>query len=253
MKRIDILGSKINSTNMKEVLSNIGKFIESNSSTNYICVSNVHTVVTGMNDADYRNVTNSAFMAIPDGMPLSWVGRHRGCENMSKCSGPDVMEKLFELSEKTGYTHYFYGGSQETLDKLSEKLKIKYPKLNVVGMYSPPFRELTKSEDEDIVNKINELKPDVIWVGLGAPKQEKWMYKHVESIKSSIMLGVGAAFNFHAGTVKRAPLWMQNHGLEWFYRLVKEPRRLWRRYLVTNTLFIISLIKYKQKEKQYEN
>lgn len=246
MDRIDILGSKINATNMKDVLSNVDLLIKSNKS-HYICVSNVHTVVTGIKDTQYRNITNTSSMSIPDGMPLTWVGRRRGHKDMSKCSGPDVMTELFELSEQKGYTHYFYGGTEDVLKLLEKKLKNNYPKLNIAGMYSPPFRSLNEDEDVEIINKINQLDPDIIWIGLGAPKQEIWMSEHVSKIKSSIIFGVGAAFNFHAGTVKRAPLWMQNHGIEWLHRLIKEPRRLWKRYLVTNVVFLVSLIFYRNK------
>lgn len=249
MERIDILGSKINATNMCEVLKYTDELIRLNKS-NYVCVSNVHTVVTGTSDRVFQDITNAAIMAIPDGMPLTWIGRHSGYKNMSKCSGPDVMTELFKVSEEKGYTHYFYGGSEETLKLLEKNLKNKYPKLKILGMYSPPFRKLTDKEDCEIVNNINKINPDIIWVGLGAPKQEVWMSEHIGKINSSLMFGVGAAFNFHAGTVRRAPLWMQEHGLEWLYRFIREPGRLWKRYLVTNTIFILELVKMNFKRKQ---
>lgn len=248
MGKIDIVGSNINVVTMQDVLEGIEELIKSGSSS-YICVSNVHTVVTGRRDPKFRAVTNNATMAVPDGMPLSWVGRHRGYKNMEKCSGPDIMSELFKISEVKGYTNYFYGGTQDTLDLLGKKLKQKYPNLKIVGMYAPPFRELSEKEDTGIIEHINKIDPDIIWVGLGAPKQEFWMANHVDKIKSSVILGVGAAFNFHAGTVKRAPIWMQKHGLEWLYRLCSEPKRLWKRYLVTNFLFVAYLVIDKFKTK----
>lgn len=246
MEKIDILGSKINSTNMKEVLESVDVLIKSNKS-HYVCVSNVHTVVTGIKDSKLQMITNKAIMAIPDGMPLTWIGKKRGHMKMSKCSGPDVMTELFRLSDEKGYTHYFYGGSEETLNKLKYNLQNKYPNLKIAGMYSPPFRKLNEQEDNEIINRINQVKPEVLWIGLGAPKQEYWMYEHKDRIGASLMFGVGAAFNFHAGTVRRAPIWMQQHGLEWFYRLIKEPKRLWKRYFITNVKFAISLIFYRGK------
>lgn len=244
MEKIDILGSKINVITMQEVINKTEELIKNNNSY-YVCVANVHTVVTGKQDMNFNKITNEAAMAVPDGMPLRWVGKHRGYEKMERCSGPDLMIELFKVSEKKGYSHYFYGGTEETLRLLEQKLKEKYPKLNIVGMYSPPFRELTEEEDRKIVDEINNLNPDIIWVGLGAPKQEIWMYEHLNKISCSIMFGVGAAFNFHAGLIKRAPKWMQKTGLEWLYRLLKEPRRLWKRYLSTNLLFIWYLLKNK--------
>lgn len=248
MEKTSIIGSKINVINIKDAVLESEALLRTGRS-HYICVSNVHTVVTGVKDKRFRQITNQATMALPDGMPLHWIQRRRGFTGISRCPGPDVMIEIFKVSEEKGYTHYFYGGSQGTLNLLNEKLKKDYPKLNIVGMFSPPFRKLTIEEDEKIIEEINKLDPDFIWVGLGAPKQEIWMFDHVNRINSSIMYGVGAAFNFQAGTIQRAPIWMQKYGLEWLYRLLKEPTRLWRRYLVTNTLFIWYLILYKFRAK----
>ncbi len=239
--RCDILGSKVNVIKTDEALNNIEDLLNRQSSS-YICFSNVHTIVTGRQNLKFRDITNNASIVFPDGMPLVWLCKFNGYCDLEKCSGPDLMEKIFEVSEKKGYTHYLYGSTQETLRLLYNNLKCKYKTLKIVGMFSPPFRPLTEEEDKMLLDSINKLDPDFIWVGLGAPKQEIWMMEHVNKIKSSVLIGVGAAFNFHSGLVKRAPLWMQNIGLEWLYRLMQEPRRLWKRYLITNALFIYYIL-----------
>lgn len=200
----------------------------------YICVSNVHTTVTSYEDENYRNIQNNALMAIPDGGPLSSIGRKRGFSFMDRTAGPSLMEEIFKDKE---YIHYFYGSTEETLELLEKKLKEKYSGIKIVGMYSPPFRELTKEEDEKVIEKINNCNPDFVWIGLGAPKQEIWMAEHQGKI-NGLMIGVGAGFDYFAENIKRAPLWMQKSNLEWLYRLIQDPKRLFKRYFVTNTKFI---------------
>lgn len=200
----------------------------------YICVSNVHTTVTSYEDENYRNIQNNALMAIPDGGPLSSIGRKRGFSSMDRTAGPSLMEEIFK---DKGYTHYFYGSTEETLELLEKKLKEKYSGIKIVGMYSPPFRKLTKEEDEKVIEKINNFNPDFVWIGLGAPKQEIWMAEHQGKV-NGLMIGVGAGFDYFAGNIKRAPLWMQKSNLEWLYRLIQDPKRLFKRYFVTNTKFI---------------
>lgn len=212
----------------------------------YICVSNVHTTVMSFKDMDYRAVQNGAALALPDGKPLSLVSRRRGFKDAKRVPGPDLMLEMFKQPE---YRHYFYGSSEETLTKLREELLKKYPDINIVGMYSPPFRPLSEEEDKEDIKRINAANPDFIWVGLGAPKQEKWMAVH-ENMVTGVMLGVGAGFDFHAGTVKRAPKWVQELCLEWFYRLLKDPKRLFKRYLSTNASFIWNTIREGHKVKK---
>ncbi|HBA70542.1 MAG TPA: glycosyltransferase [Lachnospiraceae bacterium] len=203
----------------------------------YVCVSNVHTTVMAYNDPSYREVQNNAAIAVPDGKPLSLICRIRGHKEAKRVAGPDLMPEILQISEREGYTHYFYGSTERTLSYLEKNLREKYPKLKIAGTYSPPFRKLTKEEDERIVDMINAAQPDFVWVGLGAPKQERWMYAHKGKV-NAIMLGVGAAFDFHAGTSKRAPKWMQEFYLEWLYRLIQDPKRLMRRYMFSNAQFI---------------
>ena len=229
----NIMGVNIAAINM-EWLKQYLKDNLQNLKGDYICVSNVHTTVTSYEDESYRNIQNNALMAIPDGGPLSSIGRKRGFSSMDRTAGPSLMEEVFH---DNGYTHYFYGSTEDTLELLKKKLKEKYPELKIVGMYSPPFRKLTEEEDEKVIEKINDCNPDFVWIGLGAPKQEIWMAEHQGKI-NGLMIGVGAGFDYFAGNIKRAPLWMQKSNLEWLYRLIQDPKRLFKRYFVTNTKFI---------------
>ncbi|MDK0910301.1 WecB/TagA/CpsF family glycosyltransferase [Clostridium perfringens] len=242
----NILGVNIAVINMNETILYIEKNLEYLKG-NYICVSNVHTTVMSYENEVYRNIQNSSVLALPDGGPLSVVSKMRGFKEAERVTGPDLMEELFMISNEKGYTHYFYGSTKETLDKLEVKLKQKYPKLNIVGMYSPPFRDLTELEDREIIEMINSTNADFIWIGLGAPKQEIWMYKHKNKV-NGLMFGVGAGFDYHAEIIKRAPKWMQNFSLEWLYRFWQEPKRLFKRYLTTNSKFIFYLLKHKCKK-----
>ncbi len=231
-----ILGTNINVTNMDDTIAYLTENLEQLKG-DYICVSNVHTTVMAYRDKAYRRVQNSAAMALPDGQPLSIVSRRRGFFEARRVPGPDLMPAILDLSQETGYRHYFYGSTDATLTALRAAMLRRYPKLQIAGMYSPPFRELTKEEDEEIVRRINDSGADFVWVALGAPKQEWWMYEHRHRVKA-VMLGVGAAFDFTAGTVKRAPMWMQRLCLEWVFRILRDPKRMLPRYLNTNFAFL---------------
>lgn len=232
----NILGVNIAAINMDWLLEYTDKHL-GELSGDYMCVSNVHTTVTSMEEPDYCAVQNGAVMAIPDGGPLSSVGRKRGFEKMERTTGPGYMEEVFKITVEKGYKHYFYGSTEETLTVLREKLNEKYPGIQIVGMYSPPFRPLSGDEDREIVDMINETNPDFVWVGLGAPKQENWMAAHQGKV-NGFMVGVGAGFDYFAENISRAPMWMQNFNLEWLYRLIQDPKRLFKRYFHTNTRFI---------------
>ena len=223
----NIMGVNIAAINMEWLVEYLEKNI-ADIKGDYICVSNVHTTVTSYEDASYCAVQNGGLMAIPDGGPLSTVGRKRGYKNMARTPGPSLMGEIFSISAKNGYRHYFYGSKEETLELLEKKLKKIYPGIQIVGMYSPPFRPLTKEEDKAAIDRINEAKPDFVWIGLGAPKQEKWMAAHQGKI-DGLMLGVGAGFDYFAENIKRAPMWMQKSNLEWIYRLMQDPKRLFKR------------------------
>lgn len=235
-----ILGVKIAAVNMNWLIDFTIKNIKVLSG-DYVCVANVHTTVTAWEDEQYRDIQNNGIMAIPDGGPLSSIGRKRGFNDMQRTTGPSYMEAIFKLSSQYKFKHYFYGSTEETLEKLYCCLQKFYPEIQITGMLSPPFRELNADEESDIIARINETDSDFVWVGLGAPKQEKWMAKHQGQIKG-LMIGVGAGFDYFAGNISRAPAWMQKHNLEWLYRLIQEPTRLFGRYLRTNTKFIWNAI-----------
>lgn len=231
-----ILKTNINVTDMESTVSYITSNLDELKG-DYICVSNVHTTVMAFRDEEYRQIQNSAAMALPDGQPLSIVSRKRGYRNAQRVAGPDLMPEILNLSQKKGYKHYFYGSTKNTLAHLKRELLTRYPELKIVGMYAPPFRDLTEDEDREAVRRINESGADFVWIALGAPKQEKWMYEHKNKV-NGLMIGVGAAFDFIAGTVKRAPAWMQKLCLEWVFRIMQNPRRMIPRYLNTNFTFL---------------
>ena len=207
----------------------------------YVCVCNVHVVMEARRDEALRAIVNEAALAVPDGMPLVWVGRLRGRGGVRRVYGPDLTLLLCEGAARRGYRCFFYGGAPGVAEQLAEELSRRYPGLRVVGAEAPPFRALTPAEDEEAVRRINAAAPDVVFVGLGCPKQERWMGAHRGRLRAAALVGVGAAFDFHTGRVRQAPRWMMRAGLEWLFRLGQEPRRLWRRYLVYNPLFVFHL------------
>lgn len=241
LRTCNILGVNINVTNIEETVKIITENLE-DIKGNYICVSNVHTTVMSYEDETYKAIQNSGFMALPDGKPLSIVSKKRGFDEAERVTGPDLMEEIFKISEEKGYRHYFYGSTKQTLNRLDKTLKEKYPQMEIVGMYSPPFRKLTEEENREIEENINKVNPDFIWVGLGAPKQEIWMSEHKNKVKG-LMIGVGAGFDYIAGNISRAPIWMQKNSLEWLYRLIQDPKRLFKRYCTTNSKFIFLCFK----------
>lgn len=203
----------------------------------YVCICNVHSVVTGVYDQSFANVLNQADMATPDGAPIAWMMRRLGHPKQARINGPDLMWLCCREAALKEQKVFLYGSSENTLARLVLNLQDRFPNLQIAGAISPPYRVLNDKEDASMVDAINMSGAQIVFVSLGCPKQELWMARHRGRI-NAVMVGVGAAFDYHAGTVRRAPEWMQNYGLEWFYRLATEPRRLWKRYLVSNTLFI---------------
>ena len=232
----EIMGVRIAVTDMETTVRRIEEHLD-DWRGEYICVANVHTTVTAHDDPSYRAVQNGAVIALPDGGPLSQYSRRKGFAQAARVTGPDLMKEMLRESAQKHYRHYFYGSTQETLDILREKITRNYPGAVIAGMVSPPFRPLTEEEDAAAVAAINEARPDFVWVGLGAPKQERWMASHQGRVHA-LMLGVGAAFDYEAGNIRRAPRWMQRCNLEWLYRLLQDPKRLFKRYFVTNTKFL---------------
>ncbi|RVU44341.1 WecB/TagA/CpsF family glycosyltransferase [Rubrivivax rivuli] len=202
-----------------------------------VCICNVHSVVTARQDPAFHAAIEQADLATPDGAPVAWMLRQLGAAGQARVSGPDLMADYLHEAAARGEAVFLYGSTEATLQALQKLLPLRHPGLRIAGAISPPFRPLTPEEDEAHVRAINASGAGTVWVSLGCPKQELWMAAHRGRVQA-VMLGVGAAFDFHAGTVARAPAWMREHGLEWLHRLASEPRRLWRRYLVTNTLFV---------------
>ena len=235
IKTCRILGVNIAVTNMAQTVQYIENNLEELGGK-YICVSNVHTTVMAHDNPAYRNVQNSAAIALPDGKPLSVVSRKRGYTEAERVTGPDLMGELF--ARENGLKHFFDGDKEETLQILQQKLKEKYPDIQIAGMISPPFRSLSQEEEKAYIQQINDSGADIVWIGLGAPKQENWMYEH-QGMFQGVMIGVGAGFSYHAGLIKRAPEWMQKMSLEWFYRLMQDPVRLFKRYFTTNLKFML--------------
>lgn len=204
----------------------------------YLCLGNVHTTVTAHEDEAYRAVQQNAALVLPDGRPIAAYSRRHGWPQAQQVAGPDLFKQALRTGLAKGWRHYFYGGSPETVAALQKVLPERYPGIAIAGLESPPFRPLTVEEDAEAVARINAAKPDFLWVGLGAPKQENWMAAHAGRI-DAVMLGVGAAFDFEAGTVARAPKWVQDISMEWLWRLLQDPGRLFGRYLRTNTKFLL--------------
>ena len=235
-----VLGAHIDAMSWNDAINCLIGWVRAHESR-YVCICNVHSVVTAYQDNVFKSVLNQADMATPDGAPVAWALRKTGFAGQQRINGPDLMWRYCQRAETIGQSVYFYGSTVDTLALLLARLKADFPKLIIGGHYSPPFLALTEDEDAAVVERINASSAGMVFVSLGCPKQEMWMAAHRGKI-NAVMIGVGAAFDYHAGTIKRAPLWMQYAGLEWFYRLVSEPRRLWRRYLVTNTVYMMKVV-----------
>lgn len=233
----EILGVKITNINSyRDVYEKIK--ISFNSASSYITVNNVHTIVVSVLDKKYKEVINNSFLSLPDGKPLSLVAKLKGEKNIDRIFGPTFFEKTLEWGQTDGIKHYFFGSSKEILERMNKVIKDRFPTALISGSFSPPYREFTSEENELFINQMNESRADIFWIGLGAPKQEMWMYENYKKLDHGVMIGIGAGFDYLAGNTKHAPVWMKKLALEWLYRLIQEPRRLWKRYLVTNTLFI---------------
>jgi N-acetylglucosaminyldiphosphoundecaprenol N-acetyl-beta-D-mannosaminyltransferase len=235
-----VLGSRIDTLTWETALGRIFLWARARTS-HYVCMCNVHGVVSAAAETGLRKAINGADMATPDGKPVAVALALQGFRGQSRISGPELMWKCCEQAAESGVHIFLYGSTSENLSVLIESLKASFPKLKIADAYAPPFRQLTDEEDADVVRRINKSGAGLVFVGLGCPKQELWMAEHKGRIHA-VMIGVGAAFDFHSGKVQRAPHWMQDLGLEWLSRLIREPRRLWRRYLVTNSIFLTYIL-----------
>lgn len=207
----------------------------------YVCVTSVHGVMEAQRDPQFRDILNHALLVTPDGMPTVWVGRIQGNSTMKRVFGPDLMLEVCRRSVGTGIRHFLYGGNPGITAELAERLRRRFPGITVVGTFTPPFRPLEPSEQLALERQMDAAPPDVVWVGLSTPKQEKFMAANFRRLPCKVMIGVGAAFDIHTGHVKDAPKWIKNAGLQWAHRLCQEPGRLWKRYLVNNSAFLAAL------------
>jgi len=238
MERIQVSNVKINPIQISQVIKIMAGWIDEKSLGNYVVIANAYDFALCLRDEKIREASNSSSLTVPDGFSLLLLARLYGYSLKKRVYGPQLMEEALEVFQNKEYSHFFYGSTDKILDKLEENVKKKYPKARIAGRFSPPFRQLTNDEESRIIEMINSSNADVLWVGLGCPKQQLWMFEHKDKIKVPVMIGVGAAFDFLAGIKPQAPKWMQNSGLEWLFRLVSEPKRLWKRYLLANTVFL---------------
>ncbi|MBI3314518.1 MAG: WecB/TagA/CpsF family glycosyltransferase [Candidatus Omnitrophica bacterium] len=238
-ERVNVLGVRVSALNVDLACREIEGWVKERRKA-YVCVAPVSTIVDCQHDSAYRDVVNAADMVTPDGMPVVWLVKSKGYPYVERTYGPDLMRVL---CCRPGLRHYFLGATPEVMGSLSRNLQKGFPGINIVGMHSPPFRLQAQPEEEAVTSAIHAAKPDILWVGLGSPKQDFWMKMHRGCLDVPVMAGVGAAFDFLAGTKLQAPRWMQRTGFEWLFRLCCEPKRLWKRYLIGNSLFVYYLLR----------
>jgi len=239
-RKYDILNVKFDLISYHVVMDTIRRWKQLGE-RHYISITNPHSVMLCQRDLKMQKAIQTADLVTPDGIGILLAAYLLGYPHNGRVTGPELMLKLCDWGRKYGYRHFFYGGAEGVAEKLKERLCRKYPGLQVAGTYSPPFKTLSRREDQTVVEQINSTEPDILWVGLGAPKQEKWMAKHLGCIQATVMIGVGAAFDFHSGRIKRSPAWMRKVGLEWAYRLIYNPKRMWRRN-IDSPIFLSKVI-----------
>lgn len=239
---VNILGVRVSAITLEDATAALRGWIQGRT-RRYVCITGVHGVMESYRDWTLREIHNSAGLVTPDGMPLVWMSHILGFPQVRRVYGPDLMREMTALSARYGYRNFYYGGREGTPERLRDMLTRQYPGLQVVGTISPPFRPVTAAEDTSIVEQINAARPDIVWVGLSTPKQERWMAEHRARLEAPILVGVGAAFDFLAGEKAQAPGWMQRNGLEWLFRMISEPRRLGPRYIRNNPAFVYRAVR----------
>jgi N-acetylglucosaminyldiphosphoundecaprenol N-acetyl-beta-D-mannosaminyltransferase len=233
----DVLGVKVSAINLGMAVDLADQWIVARK-RGYICVTGVHGVMEAQKDAEFLSILNHAFINTPDGMPMSWVGRLQGHSQMDRVFGPDFMAAMCRLSTERGYRHFLYGGESGVAELLKETLQRRFPGLRVVGTYTPPFRSLSAAEEEEVLAQVQATKPHILWVGLSTPKQERFMAHYIDRLEVPLLVGVGAAFDYHTGRIRDCPRWVKRAGLQWLHRLLQDPKRLWKRYLRNNPAFV---------------
>lgn len=238
----NVLDVQISAVDMPLAVETIEGWI-TNNDPKYVCICTVHTVMECQRDPALMEIVNAAGLRTPDGMPLVWLSRRAGHDQVSRVYGPDLMLELAQRSVNTGHRHFFYGGAPGVAHELAQKLTTQFPGLNVAGAYTPPMQEVGAIESDATIERINQSHADIVWCGLGTPKQDWWVANHRPLLHAPVLIAVGAAFDFHTGRVKQAPKWMQSNGLEWLFRLSQDPKRLWKRYLVGNIRFVWNVVR----------
>jgi N-acetylglucosaminyldiphosphoundecaprenol N-acetyl-beta-D-mannosaminyltransferase len=246
----DVLGVKVSAINMSSAVDAADRWIATGR-PGYICVTGVHGVMEAQNDPEFRSILNNAVMNTPDGMPMSWVGRLQGFGDMDRVFGPDFMSKMCQFSPERSYRHFLYGGQPGVVQTLKQVLEERFAGLQIVGTYTPPFRTLNKKEEEDLLAQVRDSRPHIVWVGLSTPKQEHFMAKYVDRLQVPLLVGVGAAFDYHTGRVRDCSPWIKRAGMQWLHRLLQDPRRLWRRYLRNNPAFVWKITLQLAKLRRY--
>jgi N-acetylglucosaminyldiphosphoundecaprenol N-acetyl-beta-D-mannosaminyltransferase len=252
-RRVEILGVNVSAVDMPSACAEIGAWV-SEKQRHYVCVTGVHGIMECQHDEELRQIHNASGMTVPDGMPTVWAGKFAGAKEMDRVYGPEMMLEICEQSVVAGWSSFFYGGAPGTAELLERELQRRFPGLKSAGTHTPPFRSLTAEEDEEVIEMIAASGADLVWVGLSTPKQERWMAAHIDRLKSPcVLLGVGAAFDVNAGLRADAPRWVKRSGLQWFHRLLQEPKRLWRRYLVNNPAFLIAISRHRPRLSEQGN
>ena len=237
----EVLGVAVSAAQTRDVVARMEEWIRDRGRCHTIAPTSMHGIVEAQQDPSFKEILNSTDAVVPDGMPLVWLGRRRGLQLPRRVYGPDLLLEFCKKTVGSGYRHFFYGGEPDVPERLAESLKRRFPAIEVCGTFSPPFQPLNPDEDKEMVSLISRAAPDVLWVGLGTPKQERWMHEHRDRLHVPVVVSVGAAFDILSGRRCQAPRWMREHGLEWLFRLLQEPRRLWRRYLVYGARFLVYL------------
>ena len=233
----DVLGIQVSAINMDQALHRINSWIASGRS-GYICVTGVHGVMEAQRDPQLARILNGAALNTPDGMPMSWVGRLQGFAQMDRVYGPDLMAELCRTSVAYGYRHFLYGGREGVAEMLKRSLERRFPGIEIVGTFTPPFRDLSNEEEEQVIAGIRAARPHIVWCGLSTPRQERFMARYVDRLGVPLLIGVGAAFDYHTGRLRDSPRWVKRAGLQWLHRLMQDPLRLWKRYARNNPEFL---------------
>lgn len=234
-----LLGVRVDPVQIADTIARMEEWIKRREACHVVAVTDMHSIMEAQHDENFKSILARANLVVPDGYPLVWLGRRKGFALPSRVCGPELMTAFCRETASKGYRHFFYGGAPGVAEDLGSRFAAQFPGLVVAGTYCPPFRSLGVEEDREIIETIERSRADIVWVGLGAPKQERWMLEHRTALSVPVLIGVGAAFDFHTGRIPRAPGWMRDHGFEWLFRLGMEPRRLWKRYLILGSQFVI--------------